>query len=122
MPTAGWCRMALGAGCGSCYVVDTAPRVAVESEEGPELSLHDNETPHLPPPSLWPIGFAIGIACVLIGLVASLVVAVVGAVIALIFGFLWIRDVTAPVRTAPAHDVAAEPAAPPPARATAAPP
>ena len=25
--------------------------------------------PHLPPPSLWPIGFAIGIVCILVGLV-----------------------------------------------------
>ncbi|MGZ8783724.1 MAG: hypothetical protein ACXWZB_09540, partial [Gaiellaceae bacterium] len=63
------------------------------------MSSHDNETPHLPPPSLWPIGFAIGIACVLTGLVVSEVVAIVGAVIALAFGFLWIRDVTRPVRT-----------------------
>jgi Rieske Fe-S protein len=63
------------------------------------LSSHDNETQHTPPPSLWPIGFAIGIAVVLTGLVVSTVAAVVGAVIALAFGFLWIRDVTRPVRT-----------------------
>jgi Rieske Fe-S protein len=62
------------------------------------LSLHDNETPHDPPPSLWPIGFAIGIAVVLTGLVVSWVAAAVGAVIALVFGFLWIRDVTSGVR------------------------
>ncbi len=66
------------------------------------MSSHDNETPHLPPPSLWPIGFAVGIACVLTGLVVSTVVAVIGAVIAVAFGFLWIRDVTRPVRTPPA--------------------
>ena len=65
------------------------------------MSSHDNETPHLPPPSLWPIGFAVGIACVLTGLVVSTVVAVVGAVIAVGFGFLWIRDVTRPVRARP---------------------
>src|SRR5688572_25731656 len=99
MPTAEWYRMALGGGCGSCYVVDTAPRLGIQFVEEPELSSHDNETPHLPPPNLWPIGFAIGIACVLIGLVVSTLVAIVGAVIAAIFGFLWIRDVTAPVRT-----------------------
>jgi Rieske Fe-S protein len=63
------------------------------------LSSHDNETPHTPPPSLWPLGFAVGIAVVLTGLVVSPVAAVVGAVIALVFGFLWIRDVTRPVRT-----------------------
>ncbi len=60
--------------------------------------MDDNETPHLPPPSLWPIGFAVGIACFLTGLVVSLPVAVVGAVLAIVFGFLWIRDVTTTVR------------------------
>jgi Rieske Fe-S protein len=75
------------------------------------LSSHDNETPHLPPPSLWPIGFAVGIACVLTGLVVSPIAAVVGAAIALVFGFLWIRDVTKPVRT-PAPEVEPETRAP----------
>jgi Rieske Fe-S protein len=63
--------------------------------------LSENDQPHLPPPSLWPIGFAVGIACVLTGIVVSPIVAVVGAVIALAFGFLWLRDVTKPVRTPP---------------------
>ena len=67
----------------------------------------DHDQPHLPPPTLWPIGFAVGIACILTGLVVSTVVAVVGAVIAVAFGFLWIRDVTRPVRT-PAPDVEPE--------------
>jgi Rieske Fe-S protein len=71
----------------------------VESRGESDLSSHDNETPHTPPPSLWPIGFAIGIAVLLTGLVVSPAAAVVGAVIALVFGFLWIRDVTRPVRT-----------------------
>ena len=61
--------------------------------------MSDHDQPHLPPPSLWPIGFAVGIACVLTGIVVSTIVAIVGAVIALVFGFLWIRDVTRPVRT-----------------------
>ena len=78
------------------------------------MSSHDNETPHLPPPSLWPIGFAIGVACLLVGLVVSTLVAVIGAVIAAVFAFLWIRDVTAPVRTAP-HVTEPEPE-PAPAR------
>jgi Rieske Fe-S protein len=69
--------------------------------------LNDHDQPHLPAPSIWPIGFAIGIACILIGLVVSLLVAVIGGVIALVFGFLWIRDVTRPVRT-PAPDVEPE--------------
>jgi Rieske Fe-S protein len=69
--------------------------------------LSDHDQPHLPPPSLWPIGFAVGIACVLTGIVVSTIVAIVGAVIAIVFGFLWIRDVTRPVR-APAADVEPE--------------
>ena len=67
----------------------------------------EHETPHLPPPSLWPLGFAVGIACILTGLVVSTIVAIVGAVIAIVFGFLWIRDVTKPVRT-PAAEVEPE--------------
>ena len=67
----------------------------------------DQDQPHLPAPSIWPIGFAVGIACVLIGLVVSLLVAVIGGAIALVFAFLWIRDVTRPVRT-PAAEVAPE--------------
>jgi quinol---cytochrome c reductase iron-sulfur subunit, bacillus type len=56
------------------------------------------ERPHVPGPSLWPIGFAVGIACVLVGLVVSWPAAAVGAALALIFGFLWIRDVTGDYR------------------------
>jgi Rieske Fe-S protein len=50
----------------------------------------DNQ--HLASTSLWPIGFAIGIACMLVGLVISVAVLVVGAVIAVAFGWLWMRD------------------------------
>ena len=59
-------------------------------------SSHDN--PHLPAPSLWPIGFAIGVACLLLGLVISWIVAVIGVVLAVAFGLLWARDVTRDVR------------------------
>jgi Rieske Fe-S protein len=62
------------------------------------LSDSGHDTPHLPGPSLWPIGFAIGIACLLLGLVISSLVAVIGAVLALAFGLLWARDVTRDVR------------------------
>ena len=56
--------------------------------------------------SLWPVGFAIGIACILIGLVISWPAAVLGAAITIVFGVLWIRDTArshAPVDSAPAH-------------------
>ena len=69
-----------------------------------------DERPQLPPPSLWPVGFAVGVVCVLVGLVISWPVAAVGAAIALVFGFLWARDVAtgrayeAPTADAPAAD------------------
>jgi menaquinol-cytochrome c reductase iron-sulfur subunit len=51
------------------------------------------DRPQLPGPSLWPVGFAVGIVCLLVGLIVSWPVAAVGAGIALVFGFLWARDV-----------------------------
>ena len=54
------------------------------------MSEHDDQ--HLPGPSLWPIGFAIGVACILVGLVISVPALIVGAIIALVFGFLWVRE------------------------------
>ena len=66
---------------------------------------HD-EQPHLPAPTLWPIGFAIGIASILVGLVVSWPALVVGVILALVFGALWVRDLA---RGAPPTE--AEPAA-----------
>jgi menaquinol-cytochrome c reductase iron-sulfur subunit len=48
---------------------------------------------HQPPPSLWPVGFAVGIVCLLVGLIVSWVAAAIGAAIAAVCGFLWARDV-----------------------------
>jgi menaquinol-cytochrome c reductase iron-sulfur subunit len=60
--------------------------------------------PHLPPPSLWPLGFAVGIATVLVGLIVNpLVISSVGGAITIVFGFLWIRDATAEYRGQPIH-------------------
>ncbi len=67
------------------------------------MSSHGDQPPHVPPPSLWPIGFAVGIACILIGLVVSPPAAAVGALLAIVFGFLWIRDVTGAVREPAPH-------------------
>ncbi len=70
--------------------------------------------------SLWPIGFAVGVALILVGLVISWPAVIVGAVLAIAFGTLWIRDTArshAPVEHAPAHELAGE--APSPARAAA---
>ena len=57
-----------------------------------------NHNRHQPGPSLWPIGFAVGVACLLLGLVISWIVAAIGAVLAVAFGILWARDVTRDVR------------------------
>lgn len=62
------------------------------------MSDSSHDTPHAPGPSLWPIGFAIGVACLLLGLVISWIVAAIGAALAVVFGFLWARDVTGEVR------------------------
>lgn len=57
-------------------------------------------SPHVPAPTLWPVGFAVGIAVLLVGVVLGWLIVAVGAAITAIFGFLWIREVTSPVRTA----------------------
>ncbi|HEY6069714.1 MAG TPA: hypothetical protein VIU81_13565 [Gaiellaceae bacterium] len=58
--------------------------------------------PHLPGPSLYPIGFAAGIACVLVGLIVNpKLVASIGGAIAVLFGFLWARDATKDYRGEP---------------------
>ena len=59
------------------------------------MSEPERDTPHVPAPSLWPIGFAIGVACILVGLVVSVPALIVGALITLVFGFLWVRDLFA---------------------------
>jgi Rieske Fe-S protein len=60
------------------------------------------DRPHLPGPSLYPIAFAAGVACILVGLIVNpKIVAPIGAVIAIVFGFLWARDATMQYRGAP---------------------
>ena len=55
---------------------------------------HDDQ-PHVPGPSLWPVGFAVGVVVLLVGLIISWWIAGLGALIALVFAFLWVRDLTA---------------------------
>jgi Rieske Fe-S protein len=81
----------------------------VAEPAGPELdeqeSAHDEA--HVPSPTLWPLGFAIGIVVVLVGLIIDPEkISTVGAVIAIVFGFLWARDATAEMR---GHAPAVEP-------------
>jgi len=50
------------------------------------------EHPHVPGPSLWPVGFALGVVALLVGLVVNWAIVAAGAFIAVCFGFLWVRD------------------------------
>ena len=70
-----------------------------------------DQRPHLPSPSLWPVGFAVGIVCILAGLIVSPPAVALGVVITVIFGFMWVREVTAEQRRPPAP-VESEPAGP----------
>jgi Rieske Fe-S protein len=64
-----------------------------------DVDPHEGQgTSHEPTPTIWPVGFAIGIACIFVGLIISHIVLAVGVVIAAIFGFLWVRDATKPFR------------------------
>lgn len=65
--------------------------------------MNEHDTHEVPTPSLWPIGFAIGVACLLVGLVISVWVLVIGAAIAVAFGLLWVRDLVTPRRAAVAE-------------------
>ena len=60
-----------------------------------------DQQPKLPPPSLWPVGFAVGVVCLLVGLVISWVAVAIGAALVAIFGFLWAREVVAGHSTIP---------------------
>jgi Rieske Fe-S protein len=68
---------------------------------------HD-EHPHVPGPSLWPVGFAVGIVVLLIGLIISWWILGVGALIAVAFAFLWVRDLTVGTPLAHAPEVPPE--------------
>jgi Rieske Fe-S protein len=65
------------------------------------------DEPQHPSPTVWPLGFAIGIAVLLVGLIVDpLLVSPIGAVIAIVFGVLWVRQSTSELRARP---VAIEP-------------
>ncbi len=54
----------------------------------------EHEHHDLPGPSLWPVGLAVGIATLLVGLIVSPVVAIVGGVLTVLFGALWVFELT----------------------------
>jgi Rieske Fe-S protein len=54
---------------------------------------------HGPSPTIWPLGFAVGIAVALVGLIIDpTVIAPIGGAIALVCGFRWARDATSEMR------------------------
>jgi Rieske Fe-S protein len=71
------------------------------------LPPHDDH-PHVPGPTVWPVGFAVGIVVLLVGLIVSWVVVGVGAAVALFFAFLWVRDLTSGTELAHAPEVEPE--------------
>ena len=74
----------------------------------PEPSGHKPETGQ----SVWPIGFAIGVACVLVGLVISWWVVAIGGAITIFFAFLWIADLSGhPIAQRSAESAPAQPGA-----------
>lgn len=77
----------------------------------------NDDHPHVPGPTLWPVGFAVGVVVLLVGLIISWYVAGLGAVVALAFAFLWVRDLTAGTDLAHAAVVEPESAAAAPAPA-----
>src|SRR5206468_11689133 len=96
--------------CVNCYVVDARPQARLNPRH--DVDPHEGQgTSHEPTPTIWPVGFAVGVACIFVGLIISKIVLVVGAVLVAIFGFLWIRDATKPFR----GEEASAPAEPPPA-------
>ena len=73
----------------------------------PNEPLEQHDELHLPPPTLWPLGFAIGVVVVLVGLIIDpVMISSIGGAIALVFGFLWARAATAELR---GHHVEIEP-------------
>jgi Rieske Fe-S protein len=60
------------------------------------------DRPHSPGPSLLPIGFAAGIACILVGLIVNpKVIVPIGVAIAVVCGFFWARAATKEFRGEP---------------------
>jgi Rieske Fe-S protein len=50
------------------------------------------EHQHAPGPSLWPVGFAVGVVVLLVGFVVSWAIVAIGVFITVFFAFLWLRE------------------------------
>jgi len=93
----------------------TARSCGREEKEAGEPQVANGEGGSGPGPTIWPIGFAVGIVCILAGLIVSPVAVAAGVIIAAIFGFLWAREATREYRgttdhAAPEPEAAAGPA------------
>jgi menaquinol-cytochrome c reductase iron-sulfur subunit len=65
------------------------------------------DKPHSPAPSIGPVGFALGVVVVFVGLIVNpVVISPIGAVIAVVFGIVWGRGATSEMRS---RHVAVEP-------------
>jgi menaquinol-cytochrome c reductase iron-sulfur subunit len=65
------------------------------------------DEPHQPAPTVGPVGFAVGVVVILVGLIVNpLWISTIGAAIAVIFAFVWARESTAALR---GRHVAVEP-------------
>jgi hypothetical protein len=58
---------------------------------------------HLPPPSILPAALALGITCLLTGLVLSPILLLLGVVITIVSFVLWVRDARREYRGLPGH-------------------
>jgi len=56
---------------------------------------------HLPPPSIWPVVLAVGIAVLLTGLILNLVIVLLGAILTVAAVALWVRDARREFRELP---------------------
>ncbi len=75
--------------------------MADELERPGETPEHEDAEAHLPAPTIWPFAFAGAVALILLGLIISMWATVIGVALAVVFGFLWIRQVTREVRGEP---------------------
>ena len=58
-----------------------------------------HDEPHLPSPTLGPVGFAVGVVVILVGLIVDPVwISTIGVVISIVFGVVWARESTAELR------------------------
>lgn len=83
--------------------------MADEHEGHGEAPPEQSDEPAHPTPTIFPAGFAFGVALLLIGLVLNWWIVAIGAALAVVFGFLWVRDATGGYRK--------QPTPPPPSKA-----